>query len=113
MGFYVWSNGERLRSCGWVGGQVWKPQLGAVELSLTVGAAQLELTVSPLQATLLLQFRVCPPCSCCLLLCALSRAPGSCLGVGPCSRACRWGGGMCGSRAVLHDCMQVLHQQGQ
>jgi hypothetical protein len=37
---------------------VWKPQLGSVELSLTVGATQLDLTVSPLQATLLLQFRV-------------------------------------------------------
>ena len=39
-------------------GQVWRPQLGAVDLSLTVGGTTLDLVVTPLQATLLLQFKV-------------------------------------------------------
>ena len=46
--------------------QVWRPQLGAVDLSLKVGGTTLDLVVTPLQATLLLQFKV---------HCAASRSP--------------------------------------
>ncbi len=37
---------------------LWRPDLGSVSLSLTVGDQTLDLTVSPVQATILMHFRV-------------------------------------------------------
>ncbi len=39
---------------------LWRPDLGAVSLTLTVGDDTLDLTVTPLQAAILMQFRVRP-----------------------------------------------------
>ena len=40
---------------------LWRPDLGAVDLTLTVGTEVLELTVTPVQAAILMQFRVRAP----------------------------------------------------
>lgn len=40
---------------------LWRPDLGNVSLSLTVGDQTLDLTVSPVQATILMHFRVRAP----------------------------------------------------
>ena len=37
---------------------LWRPDLGAVNLTLTVGEEILDLTVTPVQAAILMQFRV-------------------------------------------------------
>lgn len=37
---------------------LWRPDLGAVNLTLTVGEEILDLTVTPVQAVILMQFRV-------------------------------------------------------
>ena len=60
------------RTCA---GQVWRPQLGAVDLSLTVGGTTLDLVVTPLQATLLLQFKVRAPARCFSNVCMDLRMP--------------------------------------
>ena len=39
---------------------LWRPDLGAVNLTLTVGEEVLDLTVTPVQAAILMQFRVRP-----------------------------------------------------
>lgn len=39
---------------------LWKPDLGAVDLCLTVGDQTLELSVTPVQATILMHFKARP-----------------------------------------------------
>ena len=76
--YALWANYLQSASFCPVVRQVWKPQLGAVELSLSVGGTRLDLTVTPLQATLLLHFRVSAgPCTGRLLTPPVAAAEGA------------------------------------